>query len=218
VGGEEAETEHADHQRAETLRSNQQYAAIDPVGDHARVETEKQPWQTLQERGRRNEKRCLRLGCHEQRPGRQSDAVTDAADPRRADQPAVTATQTSRCEAFNQSGHDPSIYGHHRRSYTRPAFVSYVQLVTNSTPPCWRGKRKRFARWFFERVQHTVSVAADRSRSVAHLRLARRRLGGDNEVMATVLVELPGGEGIIRGEDGEIALTHDVTLDGGQPV
>ena len=36
--------------------------------------------------------------------------------------------------------------------------------------------------------------------------------------MATVLVELPEGEGIIRGEDGEIALTHDVTLDGGQPV
>lgn len=36
--------------------------------------------------------------------------------------------------------------------------------------------------------------------------------------MATVLIELPGGEGIICGEDGEIALTHDVTLEGGQPV
>jgi len=30
-----------------------------------------------------------------------------------------------------------------------------------------------------------------------------------------VLIELPGGEGIVRGEDGEIALTHDVTLDWG---
>jgi hypothetical protein len=34
--------------------------------------------------------------------------------------------------------------------------------------------------------------------------------------VATVLIELPGGEGIIRRDDGEIALTHDVTLDGGQ--
>jgi hypothetical protein len=32
------------------------------------------------------------------------------------------------------------------------------------------------------------------------------------------VIELPGGEGVIRGEDGEIALTHDVTLEGGQPV
>lgn len=34
--------------------------------------------------------------------------------------------------------------------------------------------------------------------------------------MATVLVRLPGGEGIIRQDDGEIALTHDVTLERGQ--
>ena len=47
---------------------------------------------------------------------------------------------------------------------------------------------------------------------------AQRRLDGHNEVVATVLIELPGGEGIICGEDGEIALTHDVTLEGGQPV
>ena len=33
-----------------------------------------------------------------------------------------------------------------------------------------------------------------------------------------MLVGLPGGEGIIPGEDREIALTRDVTLDGGQPV
>jgi hypothetical protein len=42
--------------------------------------------------------------------------------------------------------------------------------------------------------------------------------GRHNEVVAIVLIELPGGEGIIRGDDGEIALTHDVTLDGGQPL
>ena len=36
--------------------------------------------------------------------------------------------------------------------------------------------------------------------------------------MATVLIELPGGEGIIRRDDGEIALTHDVTLERGQPL
>ena len=36
--------------------------------------------------------------------------------------------------------------------------------------------------------------------------------------MATVLIELPGGEGIVRGDDGEIALTHDVALEGGQPL
>lgn len=36
--------------------------------------------------------------------------------------------------------------------------------------------------------------------------------------MATVLIELPGGEGIIRQDDGEIALTHDVTLERGQTL
>lgn len=36
--------------------------------------------------------------------------------------------------------------------------------------------------------------------------------------MASVVIELPGGEGVIRREDGEIALTHDVTSDWGQPL
>ena len=36
--------------------------------------------------------------------------------------------------------------------------------------------------------------------------------------MATVLIELPGGEGIVRRDDGEIVLTHDVTLDWGLPL
>ena len=33
-----------------------------------------------------------------------------------------------------------------------------------------------------------------------------------------MLIELPGGEGIVRRDDGEIVLTHDVTMDWGQPV
>jgi hypothetical protein len=36
--------------------------------------------------------------------------------------------------------------------------------------------------------------------------------------VATVLIELPGGGGIVRRDDGEIVLTHDVTLDWGQPL
>jgi hypothetical protein len=32
------------------------------------------------------------------------------------------------------------------------------------------------------------------------------------------LIELPGGGGIVRRDDGEIELTHDVTLDWGQPL
>lgn len=36
--------------------------------------------------------------------------------------------------------------------------------------------------------------------------------------MAFVLIKLPSGEGVIRQEDGEIALTHDVTEDRGQPL
>jgi hypothetical protein len=47
---------------------------------------------------------------------------------------------------------------------------------------------------------------------------ACRRPASDNEVVGTVLIRLLGGEGIIRGDDGEIALTHDVTQGGGQPV
>ncbi len=33
-----------------------------------------------------------------------------------------------------------------------------------------------------------------------------------------MLIELPGGEGIVRRDDGEIVLTHDVTLDWGLPL
>jgi hypothetical protein len=36
--------------------------------------------------------------------------------------------------------------------------------------------------------------------------------------MATVLIKLSGGEGVIRQDDGEIELTHDVTADWGQPL
>lgn len=36
--------------------------------------------------------------------------------------------------------------------------------------------------------------------------------------MATVLIELPGGEGIVRRDDGQIVLTHDVTGTDGQPL
>jgi hypothetical protein len=36
--------------------------------------------------------------------------------------------------------------------------------------------------------------------------------------VATVLIKLPGGEGIVRRDDGEIVLSYDVTLDWGQPL
>ncbi|MGH2859464.1 MAG: hypothetical protein ACRDMJ_18475 [Solirubrobacteraceae bacterium] len=36
--------------------------------------------------------------------------------------------------------------------------------------------------------------------------------------MSDVLIRLPGGEGIVRRDDGEIVLTHDVTLEWGQPL
>jgi hypothetical protein len=36
--------------------------------------------------------------------------------------------------------------------------------------------------------------------------------------VATVVIELPGGEGVVRRDDGEIVLTHDVTLDRGQQL
>ncbi len=42
--------------------------------------------------------------------------------------------------------------------------------------------------------------------------------GSHNWVVATVLIELPGGEGIVRRDDGEIVLSHDITLDWGQPL
>jgi hypothetical protein len=36
--------------------------------------------------------------------------------------------------------------------------------------------------------------------------------------VAAVLIELSGGEGIVRFDDGEIVLTHDVRLERGQPL
>jgi hypothetical protein len=41
-------------------------------------------------------------------------------------------------------------------------------------------------------------------------------LVGHNVVLAEVVIRLPGGEGIIRGGDGEIELTHDVASEWGQ--
>ena len=32
------------------------------------------------------------------------------------------------------------------------------------------------------------------------------------------MIELPGGEGIVRHDDGEIVLRHDITVDWGQPL
>ncbi|HTY96656.1 MAG TPA: hypothetical protein VMB91_06405, partial [Solirubrobacteraceae bacterium] len=32
------------------------------------------------------------------------------------------------------------------------------------------------------------------------------------------MIELPGGEGIVRRDDDEIVLTHDVTMEWGQPL
>ena len=45
----------------------------------------------------------------------------------------------------------------------------------------------------------------------------RRDVGPDGQVF-TVLVELPGGEGVVRRVDGEVMVTQDVHADGGQPV
>ena len=42
--------------------------------------------------------------------------------------------------------------------------------------------------------------------------------GSHNHVVAVVVVEMPGGEGIVRQADGEIALTHDVSSDWGQTL
>ncbi len=39
-----------------------------------------------------------------------------------------------------------------------------------------------------------------------------------NRVVANVLIELPGGEGIVRRDDGDTVLAHDVTLESGQPL
>jgi hypothetical protein len=39
-----------------------------------------------------------------------------------------------------------------------------------------------------------------------------------NELVPTVLIELPGGEGVVHREDGEIVVTHDVSDDRGQAL
>ncbi len=42
--------------------------------------------------------------------------------------------------------------------------------------------------------------------------------GCDNLLVPTVLIELPGGEGVVRRNDGEIVITQDVRDDHGQPL
>jgi hypothetical protein len=36
--------------------------------------------------------------------------------------------------------------------------------------------------------------------------------------MTTVLIELPGGAGVVRRDDGKIVITQDVSDDRGQPL
>ena len=45
----------------------------------------------------------------------------------------------------------------------------------------------------------------------------RRDIGPDGQVF-TVLIELPGGEGVVRRVDGEVMVTEDVHADGGLPL
>ena len=45
---------------------------------------------------------------------------------------------------------------------------------------------------------------------------APSRSGSDGSVVAAVLIELSGGGGVVRCDDGEIVLTHDVRLEWGQ--
>ncbi len=47
--------------------------------------------------------------------------------------------------------------------------------------------------------------------------MASDHAGRHNDLVASVLIMLPGGEGVIRQADGEIELTHDGGEDRGQP-
>ncbi len=39
-----------------------------------------------------------------------------------------------------------------------------------------------------------------------------------NELVSTILIELPGGEGVVRRDDGEIVITHDISDERGEPL
>ena len=47
---------------------------------------------------------------------------------------------------------------------------------------------------------------------------AQQRVLSQNEPVPTILVELPGGEGVVRRDDGEIIVTHDVSDHRGQAL
>jgi hypothetical protein len=103
--GQEPHCEHNDHEGPECFGADKQHAAVNAVRNHSRRQTQQQPGEPLQERGRCDQKRASCFRCDQQRPGRQGDAIADIANPRRRRKPAEVPPQSSRRESLKQGLH-----------------------------------------------------------------------------------------------------------------
>ena len=107
VPGDERDREDGEHGGARQIDADDEAAAVDPVGQDTGKEPEQQPWQALEQGTQGDQQGILGLRGDQQRPGRQSDAVTEIADPRRADEPPERRAHARRQHGLDESTHEP---------------------------------------------------------------------------------------------------------------
>ena len=86
--GDDRRRDHAEHHRPDDVDDDHEQPTVEPIRERAGVEAEQELRQPLEERRQRHQPGVARLRRHQQRTGRDADAVAQVRAPRGAQQPA----------------------------------------------------------------------------------------------------------------------------------
>ena len=95
----------ASTQRAHRSTRDDDQPPVEPVRQRPGVQPEQQRRQPLQRRRQGDQERVVRQRRHQQRPGRERDAVAEVADPRRRQQPAEPDPEPGRRDDVDEPAH-----------------------------------------------------------------------------------------------------------------
>ena len=103
--GDEEDHQAPDDHRAQAVRQHDEPPPVVVVGDGPRQQAEQQPRQELHHRAPGHQQRRRGQRGDQQRRGRQGDAVTDVARPRRRQQPTEVGAESAWSDQFAERGH-----------------------------------------------------------------------------------------------------------------
>jgi hypothetical protein len=117
--GDDHGDERDQYDGTEQVRHHDETDAVDAVGDGAGVEAEEQPRQLLEEHCHRDQDRGAGLGCDQQRPGCERNAVAEVGHPAGCQQPPEPRTEPGRRDDVEDEAHGRGRYaaapsGRHR--------------------------------------------------------------------------------------------------------